>query len=60
MENQDLFGEDIHPDREQLILAMFLMMEHLKGGKSFWKPYIDVMNEADLVSYWDQDEIEQF
>ena len=41
-----------------MILAMFLTMEYLKGKDSFWKPYIDVMNESDLVGFWDQDELE--
>jgi hypothetical protein len=48
-----------HPDAEQLSLAIFLIAEYLKGPeKSFWWPYIDVMNESDLVSYWSKEEID--
>ena len=56
-DNFELFG-DIHPDREQLLLATFLLYEHLKGSASFWKPYIDVMNVSDLVCNWDPQIIE--
>lgn len=58
-DNYDLFG-DIHPDREQMLMATFLMYEHLKGSASFWKPYIDVMNEANLVCDWSKEEQAQF
>lgn len=58
-ESFDLFG-DIHPDREQMLLATFLLYHHLKGVESFWYPYINVMNESDLVCNWTPDEISQF
>ena len=58
-DNFQLFG-DIHPDREQLLLAVFLLYHHLKGDESFWKPYLDVMNESDLVCNWEEGEMEQF
>lgn len=57
-DNFELFGEGIHPDREQMLLATFLLYHHLKGDASFWKPYIDVMNAADLVCNWPEDEID--
>ena len=55
-DNFDLFG-DIHPDREQLLLAIFLLFHHCKGEASFWKPYLDVMNESDLVADWAPEEV---
>mmetsp|Transcript_2543 Transcript_2543/g.3535 ORF Transcript_2543/g.3535 Transcript_2543/m.3535 type:complete len:313 (-) Transcript_2543:1488-2426(-) len=58
-DNFDVFG-DVHPDREQLLLATFLMFEYLKGTNSFWHPYISVMNESDLVSSWPASQISQF
>ena len=58
-DNYDLFG-DIHPDREQMLLATFLLYEHCKGSESFWKPYIDVMNEALLVCDWPEEDQAQF
>ena len=42
------------------MFAMFLLMHYLEGASSFWYPYISVMNEADLVCFWDAEEIEQF
>ena len=47
-----------HPDCDQLSLAIFLLAEYLKGPeKSFWWPYIDVMNESDLASFWTNEEL---
>lgn len=46
-----------HPDADQLTLALFLIYESLKREKSFWWPYIQVMNESDLVSFWSEDEL---
>ena len=51
-DNFELFG-DVHPDREQMLLATWLLYHHLQGDKSFWKPYIDVMNVSDLLCAWD-------
>jgi hypothetical protein len=34
-----------------------LLAEYLKGEKSFWHPYIDVMNESDLACFWTDDEL---
>ena len=58
-ENFEVFG-DVHPDREQLLLATFLLYHHLQGPASFWHPYIDVMNTSDLVCNWQDCEIDQF
>jgi len=55
-DNFDIFG-DIHPDREQMLLATFLLFHHLKGEASFWHPYINVMNISDIVSDWSDHEI---
>lgn len=49
-----------HPDCDQLCLAIFLLSEYLKGPeKSFWWPYIDVMNESDIASFWSESELER-
>ena len=55
-DNFDLFG-DIHPDREQLLLATFLLYHYLQGEASFWHPYLAVMNESDLVCDWATEEV---
>ena len=47
-----------HPDSDQLSLAIFLLVEYLKGPeKSFWWPYLDVMNESDLACFWTEQEL---
>jgi hypothetical protein len=47
-----------HPDCDQLCLAIFLLHEYLKGPeRSYWWPYIDIMNESDLASFWSEDEL---
>jgi hypothetical protein len=38
-------------------LAVFLLAEYLKGEKSFWHPYIDVMNESDIACFWTDEEL---
>jgi hypothetical protein len=49
-----------HPDCDQLCLAIFLLSEYLKGSeKSFWWPYIDIMNESDLASFWKETELDR-
>lgn len=36
-----------------------MIAEYLKGPESFWWPYLDVMNESDLVSFWKPEEIDR-
>ncbi len=38
-------------------LTLFLIFEYLKGEKSFFKPYIDMM-DADSPLFWGEDELE--
>jgi hypothetical protein len=35
------------------------MCEYQKGESSFWWPYLDVMNESDLVSFWEPSQIDR-
>ena len=56
-DNPQLFKK--HPDADQLTLGVFLISEYLKGPESFWWPYLDVMNESDLVSFWKSEEIDR-
>ncbi len=51
--------ESKHPDCDQLTLTAFLIHEALKGEQSFFKPYLDVMNEADLVCFWSKELLDQ-
>lgn len=41
-------------------LIMFIMMERLKGEKSFWAPYFAIVNFTDLPFLWSDEEIKEF
>ena len=44
-------------DAEYLRMVMFLWHERAKGDKSFWKPYLDIINFTDLPCLWSDDEL---
>ena len=56
--NIKLFSK-LHPDYVQLTLAVFIMFEKKKGLKSFWHPYLQVMNKAELLQDWTETQLEQ-
>ena len=39
------------------MLSVFLIREKLLGEKSFWNPYLEVINTAEWICYWDSSEI---
>jgi hypothetical protein len=41
-----------HYDAEYLVLIIFLMYEMLKGEKSLWYPYFQIVNFSDLPMLW--------
>lgn len=45
-----------HFDAEYLILIAFLWYEKMKGEKSFYHPYFEVINMSDLPIYWTEEE----
>ena len=45
-----------HPDHEQLILCAYLCQQTLLGDKSFFAPYLAVMNTSDMVAEWSEKE----
>ena len=49
-----------HPDQEQIILTTFLLYHKLQGKKSFWHPFIEIMNPGDLPWLWPSKEVNQF
>ena len=57
--NLGVFGPK-HPDHEFLILASYLLHNYLLGESSFWHPYLQVMNEADLPSRWPDADLHLF
>ena len=48
-----------HYDAEYLMLATFVFHEVLKGEKSFWFHYFQIINFSDLPMLWKEDEIEE-
>ena len=58
-DNSNIFG-DVDYRSDKLLITTFLLHEHLQGDGSFWKPYIDVMFDAELVSNWSQDDVAEF
>jgi hypothetical protein len=52
-ECKDIFEEEA--DGDFLLMAAFLTFESLKGEKSEWKPYIDVMTAPSMPPDWTRD-----
>jgi len=48
-----------HFDAEYLRLIVFIFYERLKGDRSFWKPYFDIVNFTDLPFLWEDKEVEE-
>lgn len=48
---QEILGKDVIPDTmdEYIAIALLLMTERLKGAQSRWKPYFDVLPDAENV-----------
>lgn len=60
---QEMFGKAAIPDYmdEYIAIALLLITERLKGDKSDWKPYLDILPKAEDVypSYiWSEDELD--
>lgn len=48
-----------HYDSEYLLMITFVMHHELLGEKSFWYPFWQVTNEADLPMRWRPDEVDE-
>lgn len=48
-----------HYDAEYLMLATFVFYEVLKGEKSFWHPYFQIINFSDIPMLWKEDEMNE-
>jgi len=46
------------PDRDYLVLLLFMIYEHQKGPASFWHPYFTAIEPDDLPCHWDDAVIE--
>ena len=57
---------DKHPDvfnkhhEVDLAVVIYAFHERLKGDKSFWKPYYDIINISDMPAFWSDEEIINF
>ena len=57
-ENENFFqkGGENH-DAEFNVLAFFILYEKLKGEKSFWFPYLDLVQESYTLFDWNKGEV---
>ena len=46
------------PDRDYLVLLLYMIFEHQKGTESFWYPYFNAIQPDDLPCHWDDSVIE--
>lgn len=46
-----------HQEAEYFRMILFLWYERVKGEKSFWKPYLDIINFTDLPCLWSNEEL---
>lgn len=51
-ENPKLFCENHSGDAEFNILALFLLYERIKGEKSFYHPYLQMMQNVEAICEW--------
>lgn len=47
-----------HEESEDLIIYIFIMYEKLKGHRSFWHPYLEIVDGMDLVMFWSEQELD--
>ena len=40
-------------------LYVFIMYEKLKRQRSFWFPYLEIVDGMDLVMFWTEDEMDE-
>jgi hypothetical protein len=48
-----------HPERDDYVLYLFIMYEKLKGYKSFWHPYLEIVEGMDLAMFWEDSELSE-
>jgi hypothetical protein len=46
-----------HYDHQYLRLIVYVFYELLKGEKSFWYPYFEVISWSDIPMLWESDEL---
>jgi len=55
--NKRLFRD--YNEAEDNIFYVFVMYERLKGFKSFWYPYWEIVDGMDLVMGWTEEEMDE-
>lgn len=57
---------DQHPEifnkhkEDDMSLVLYIFHEKLKGEKSFWLPYLNIINLSDLPAFWDEKMKQEF
>ncbi len=54
----ELFFE--HENAEYIQLAVYVWHERTKGENSFYKPFLDIINDSDLPFTWSDEELAEF
>ena len=49
-----------HREAEYNLLIIFIMHEISQGEKSFWYPYLEIINRPDLPFMWSDSELDEF
>lgn len=52
LQESPIFGGEANDDKDFNVLALFLVMEKMKGGRSFFAPYLDCIDVAETLVYW--------
>lgn len=55
LETHSIFKGDDNDDKDFNILALFIIMEKMKGEKSFFAPYLDCIEIAETLIHWTDD-----
>lgn len=53
-----MFDEELCGDSDFNLLALFLMYEKIKGEKSFWSPYFQVIKKSYTLLDWKEEELD--
>ncbi len=48
-----------HEESDDNILYLFIMYEKLKLYRSFWYPYLEIVEGMDLVMFWSEKELNE-
>lgn len=59
MRGVEVFEGEDNDDKDFNMLALFVIMEKMKGPQSFFAPYLDCITLAENLMHWSDSEVEQ-